>query len=271
MKGKELEFKEYEPLFPYLEEKMKKKGCFRILCGDYVTDDTGTGIVHTAPAFGEDDYKVCMKYKVIDPNDPCVTVDHAGNFKEEVTDFKGIYIKDADELILEKLKQEEKLITRNVYIHSYPMCWRSDTPLIYKAIKTWFIRVTDLKEKLIANNKKSYWVPQFAQHNRFANWLENCQDWCFSRNRFWGNPIPIWVSDDGEEQVCVGSVEELRKLANLPEDLKLEDLHREFVDKIEIPSKQGKGMLKRIPEVFDCWFESGSMPYAQFGYPENMS
>lgn len=143
--------------------------------------------------------------------------------------------------------------------HNYPFCWRSDTPLIYKAIHCWFIDVTKIKEQLVQNNFKAKWVPTFAQEKRFNNWLEDAKDWCFSRNRFWGNPLPIWVSEDFEEVVCVGSVEELKKLTGAEN---ITDLHRESIDHLTIPSKQGKGQLRRVEEVFDCWFESGSMPFA---------
>ncbi len=266
-KGKDLEGKEYEPLFNYYYDKMKPKGCFKVVCGDYVTSDSGTGIVHTAPAFGEEDYRVCRKYKIIAPEDPCVSINESGEFIDLIEKFKGMYIKDADPLIMEDLKSRQRLIKKATITHSYPMCWRSGSPLIYKAVSTWFIRVEALKEKLLVNNLKSRWVPEFAQTGRFQKWLENVNDWCFSRNRFWGNPIPLWVSEDFEEIVCVGSVEELKKLANIPDDVKIDDLHRENLDHITIPSKKGKGTLRRIDETFDCWFESGSMPYASIGYP----
>lgn len=152
--------------------------------------------------------------------------------------------------------------------HSYPFCWRSQTPLIYRGFDCWFIKVTDIKQDLLRENKKPNWVPSFVQEKRFHNWLENANDWCFSRNRYWGNPIPLWVSDDGQEVVCVGSVKELEELSGVKN---ITDIHREYVDQITIPSKQGKGQLKRIPEVFDCWFESGSMPFAQSNYPHGIS
>lgn len=269
--GKQLEFKEYIPLFDYYFNKMHPKGCFRVLCGYHVTSEAGTGIVHTAPAFGEEDYKICHRYKVIDPADPCVCIDANGHFLPVVRDFSTEYIKDADKKIVQHLKQSGRIIKNADFKHSYPMCWRSNTPLVYKAVDTWFIKVTAVKENLVNNNKKAHWVPQWAQEKRFNNWLETAEDWCFSRDRFWGNPIPLWVSDDGEEVVCIGSVEELKKRANLPSDFVLNDLHKEFVDKITIPSAKGKGVLKRVGEVFDCWFESGSMPYASVNYPFKMT
>jgi isoleucyl-tRNA synthetase len=267
MKGKDLLGWEYEPLFPYFYEKMKPKGCFKVLSDGYVTQDSGTGIVHQAPAYGEDDYRVCRSHNLIDVDDPCLSVNDTGEFLDIVSDFKGMYLKDADPLIIEDLKKRGRLVKKDMFVHPYPHCYRTNTPLIYKAIKTWFIKVKDIREKLIANNKKAYWVPEYAQKSRFHNWLEGAEDWCFSRSRFWGNPIPLWVSDDGEEVVCVGSIQELREKANLPEDYVLDDIHREFVDKITIPSQQGKGVLKRVDGVFDCWFESGAMPYASVGYP----
>ena len=258
---------EYEPLFDYYYEKMKPRGCFRVLADTYVTSDSGTGIVHQSPAYGEDDYRVCRSQGLIDVDDPCLSVTDSGEFLPEVTDFAGMYFKDADKPIIKDLKSRQRIIKHETMVHSYPHCYRTNTPLIYKAIKTWFIKVKDIRERLIANNHKSYWVPKYAQYGRFEKWLEGAEDWCFSRSRFWGNPIPLWVSDDGEEVVCIGSIQELKQRAGLSEDYKLEDIHREFIDNITIPSTKGKGDLKRIDGVFDCWFESGSMPYASVGYP----
>ena len=232
-KGVDLVGKEYVPLFNYFESRAAD-GCFRVLADTYVTSDTGTGIVHCAPGFGADDYRVSVKAGIIPPAHPPVPVDENGRFKDIITDFKGMYVKDADKEVRRVLKANGRLLVDGNIRHNYPFCWRSETPLIYKAVHCWFIKVTDIKDKLVQNNKKSYWVPTFAQEGRFNNWLENAEDWCFSRNRFWGNPIPIWVSDDYEEQICVGSVEELKQLSGVND---ITDLHRESIDHITIPSK----------------------------------
>ncbi len=265
--GKDLEGKKYVPLFEFYRSR-EADGCFQILTDTYVTADAGTGIVHCSPAYGDDDYRVALKKGIIKPDDPAVSVDDNGFYLDVVSDYKGVYVKDADKQIIKDLKQKGRVHKDTQFKHSYPFCWRSNTPLIYKAVNQWFIKVTQIKDDLLANNKKSVWVPKTIQEGRFNNWLESANDWCFSRDRFWGNPIPIWVSDDGEEVVCIGSIAELEEKSGVKG---INDLHREFIDHITIPSQKGKGDLKRIPEVFDCWFESGSMPFASLGYPFNMS
>ena len=306
VKGSELVGKTYQPLFPYFAD-MKAEGAFKvcgtsidpaieipgraatrtrsIICsfisfaqsfahsfarsfyapGDaYVTDDSGTGIVHQAPAFGEDDYRVCLAHGVIKKGGavPC-PVDDDGCFTPAVVDFAGKHVKEADKEIIAKVKSMQRMIDVSVIVHSYPFCWRSDTPLIYKTVPSWFVRVEDIKPQLLANNDKTMWVPSYVKEKRFHNWLEGARDWAVSRTRFWGTPIPIWTSDDGEEIVVVGSKAELEEITGE----KIDDLHRHFIDHLTIPSRQGKGTLKRIEDVFDCWFESGSMPYAQAHYP----
>ncbi len=255
--GAELLGLEYKPLFNYFADK-KSEGAFRVIDSDHVTTESGTGIVHMAPAYGEEDFYACQKAKmpIVNP------VDDDGMFMDVVVDFKGKRVKEADKDIMARLKADGRMYKQETLVHSYPFCYRSGTPLIYRAVSSWFVAVEKIKAEIVASNKTTNWVPETLRDGRFGNWLENARDWSISRSRFWGTPLPIWKNKEGEV-ICVGSRAELEKLSGQ----KVADLHKEFVDKIEIPSPTGKSPLKRIEEVLDCWFESGSMPYAQWGYP----
>ncbi len=271
--GSEFLGAEYEPLFPYfdyLKDPAKcseethqpcEKGAFRLFNADYVSTEDGTGIVHIAPAFGEEDNKVFAGSGI--PN--VEPMDAECKFTSEVSDYAGRFVKDCDKDIMDRLKKEGKLVKRDTVVHQYPHCWRCGSPLIYRGIGSWFVKVQDFHERLLKANSQIKWQPAHIKEGRFGKWLAGARDWAVSRNRYWGNPIPIWKCDNPEckNVLCVGSRQELSELSGTYP----EDLHKQFVDKITIPCKKCGGTMHRIPEVFDCWFESGSMPYAQQHYP----
>ncbi|MFQ9909939.1 MAG: isoleucine--tRNA ligase [Acutalibacter sp.] len=255
-KGADLEGKEYEPLFDFVSPKEK---CWYVVCDDYVTLTDGTGVVHIAPAFGEDDAKVGRKYGL-----PLVQlVDGKGQMTSE-TKWPGVFCKDADKEILQDLDERGLLFSAPKFEHSYPFCWRCDTPLIYYARESWYIKMTDVKEQLIANNNTVKWYPESIGKGRFGDWLENVQDWAVSRNRYWGTPLNIWECECGHRH-AIGSIAELKEMSkNCPDDI---ELHRPYVDQVTITCPHCGKEMHRVPEVIDCWFDSGSMPFAQHHYP----
>ena len=265
LKGSDLVGMSYEPMFPYFKH-LKEKGCFKVLSGEFVSTEDGTGVVHIAPGFGQDDFDVC---RACDDCFPVVCpVDEAGKFTAEVADYAGQQVFETNEPIMQWLKTNGLLVKKEQYTHSYPFCWRTDTPLMYKAMSSWFVRVTDFRDDMVKNNQEINWVPDHIKDGRFGKWLEGARDWSISRNRFWGTPIPVWKSDNPKfPRIDVfGSLAEIKEKTGF--DVK--DLHKPYIDDVVYPNPDdpsGQTMMRRVSDVFDCWFESGSMPYAQVHYP----
>ncbi len=253
--GAALEGMKYEPLFPYFANT---PNAFQVLLADFVSTEDGTGIVHIAPAFGEDDFKLGALHSVPGPN----PVDSAGCFTAEVCDFAGQMVHDANPHIIKHLKERGSLIKQETVDHNYPHCWRDDSPLIYRSISTWFLNVEKIKESMLAANQKINWIPEHIRDGRFGKWLENAHDWNISRTRYWGAPIPVWRCDKTGEVYVPSSLAELSKKWGKP----VTDLHRPAIDEVTFSSPAG-GTYRRVPDVLDCWFESGAMPYAQVHYP----
>ncbi|QIT35923.1 class I tRNA ligase family protein [Wolbachia endosymbiont of Brugia pahangi] len=261
LKADDLAGLSYKPLFNYFKGT---KNAFRVFIADYVTGEDGTGVVHTAPGFGEEDFYLCQSHDI-----PAICpIDNSGRFTAEVSDLTGIHVFDTNDAIIKKLKEQGNWFKTEQYIHNYPHCWRTDTPLIYRAMPSWYVAVTKFKERMTELNKRVNWIPTHIRDGQFGKWLERAHDWSISRNRFWGTPIPIWKSDDARyPRVDVyGSIAELERDFNV----KVNDLHRPFIDSLTRPNPDdptGKSIMRRVPDVFDCWFESGSMPFAQIHYP----
>ncbi|MEK6836020.1 MAG: isoleucine--tRNA ligase, partial [Nanoarchaeota archaeon] len=257
IKGKELLNLKYEPIFPYFKNL---KNSFKIIAGKFVSTEEGTGIVHMAPAFGEDDYEACKLNKI----DFVQPIDETGHFTSEVKDFRGMFVKDADPKIIDYLEKKEILFSKESYTHSYPFCWRCETPLIYYAMKSWFIKVSSFRDQLLKNNAKINWIPKHIKEGRFGNWLEGAKDWALSRKKFWGTPLPIWRCNKCKNEIIIGSIKELKEKSGIKKDI---DLHKPEIDNVKIKCNKCKAFMTRVQDVIDCWYDSGAATFAQFHYP----